>query len=95
MKSTFEKAAEWVEIAKKNSIKNARKDINMCNFDTVITWPGHVDIRSFRFQTEILDWALPTQLNRLHMTFFVGGVGEMELWINEFSIRKYLMYLMT
>jgi len=86
LKSTFEKAAEWVEIATKNRVENVKKEIDMCDYRRV-AWPGTMSLVSFRFETEMLDFALPTQANRLFITLFAGGVGEtVEFWINESAI---------
>ena len=88
LKSTFEKAVEWVEIARKNRVENVKKEIDMCDYRRV-AWPGTMSLVSFRFETEMLDFGLPTPARRLFITLFAGGVGEnVEFWINEFAIKR-------
>jgi hypothetical protein len=90
LKSIFEKAVEWAEIAETNSIEYIEKEIdNHCEFRGV-AFPPDGAITGFKFESEL--WYLedddgpPLRDTILYLTFFINGVFfEMTIYENKFK----------
>ena len=88
LKSIFEKAVEWADIAKINSIKNIEKEIDkQCTY-RLVTLPPEGAIYSFRFETTYNDFD-SFQDSELHITFFWSG-ELFELVVDEKEFREML-----
>lgn len=93
LKSIFEKAVEWAEIAETNSIEYIEKEIdNQCKF-RVVAFPPDGAITGFKFESELGyledDDGPPLRDTTLYLTFFINGVF-FEMTIGERKFKEIL-----